>query len=70
MLPATARIVLAPVIDPQAELVLTFDGQYGVPLDTGDRIEIVRAPRLLRLLRVSRRTHFDMLREKLKWGNA
>jgi hypothetical protein len=25
---------------------------------------------LLQLLRTSERTHYDMLREKLKWGNA
>ena len=31
---------------------------------------VQRAPRVLRLLRTSTRTHFDMLREKLKWGNV
>jgi NAD+ kinase len=68
VLPATARVELAPVVEPQSELVLTFDGQYGVPLEAGDRIAIARATRVLTLLHVSRRTHFDMLREKLKWG--
>jgi hypothetical protein len=28
------------------------------------------ASRLLKLLRTSERTHYDMLREKLKWGNG
>jgi NAD+ kinase len=70
VLPATARITLRPAVEPQAELVLTFDGQYGVPLQQDDRIEIARAPRVLQLMRLSGRTHFDMLREKLKWGNG
>ena len=68
VLPATARVELVPVVEPQSELVLTFDGQYGVPLQPGDRVRIARAARVLTLLHVSRRTHFDMLREKLKWG--
>jgi len=70
VLPASARLELRPVIEPQSEIVLTFDGQYGVPLDTGDVIDIARAPRRVRFVRTSSRTHFDMLREKLKWGNS
>jgi NAD+ kinase len=70
VLPAASRIVLTPVVDPSADPVLTFDGQYGVPLAAGDLVEVARAPRALRLLRTSTRTHFDMLREKLKWGNS
>jgi hypothetical protein len=33
-------------------------------------VQVGRAPRVLRLLRTSARSHFDMLREKLKWGNG
>jgi NAD+ kinase len=70
VLPAGARIELRPVIEPQSDIVLTFDGQFGLPLETGDVVEISRAPRRLRFVRTSSRTHFDMLREKLKWGNS
>jgi NAD+ kinase len=70
VLPATARVTLHPAIDPRSEIVLTFDGQYGVPLTAGDAVAVTRAPRVLRLVRTSGRTHFDMLREKLKWGNS
>jgi NAD+ kinase len=69
VLAADGRIGLRPVIEPQSEIVVTFDGQQGVPLGAGDRVEIGRASRRLRLARVSSRSHFDMLREKLKWGN-
>ena len=37
---------------------------------SGDVIDIARAPRRVRFVRTSSRTHFDMLREKLKWGPA
>jgi NAD+ kinase len=70
VLPASARLVLRPAADaPEAEVVVTFDGQFGVPLGRGHAVVITRAPRLLRLVRTSTRTHFDMLREKLKWGS-
>jgi NAD+ kinase len=70
VLPASARIDVRPLVEPQSDIIATFDGQYGVTLQAGDVVGIQRAPRLLRLLHTSSRTHFDMLREKLKWGNS
>jgi NAD+ kinase len=71
VLPATAEVSLRPQIDPQPnDIVATFDGQLGVPLQRDDVIIVGRAPRRLKLLRTSSRTHFDMLREKLKWGGG
>ena len=70
VLPATVRIELRPTVEPDTDPVVTFDGQYGVPLAPGDAVRISRAPRVLHLMRTSTRTHFDMLREKLKWGNG
>jgi NAD+ kinase len=70
VLPAAAVVELRPAIDGQSEAIVTFDGQFGVPLTTGDVVQIRRAARPLRLLRTSSRTYFDMLREKLKWGNG
>jgi NAD+ kinase len=68
VLPAGVQIALRPAIAPQSEIVVTFDGQFGFPLEPGDVVEITRAPRLLRLLHTLGRTHFDMLRNKLRWG--
>ena len=70
VLPAGTRLRLEPSVEPDADPVVTFDGQYGVQLAAGDIIEIARAPRVLTLMRTSKRTHFEMLREKLKWGNV
>lgn len=69
VLPASAHIVLRPTLDGTAtDVVATFDGQYGAPLQAGDVVSIQRSARVLRLLRTTTRTHFEMLREKLKWG--
>lgn len=70
VLSASARIELRPAVEPDTDPVVTFDGQYGVPLAPEDVVGIARAPRALRLMRTSTRTHFGMLREKLKWGDA
>jgi NAD+ kinase len=70
VLPATARIELRPAVEPDTDPVVTFDGQYGVPLEPEDVVSISRAPRAIRLVRTSARTHFGMLREKLKWGDG
>jgi NAD+ kinase len=68
VLPATATIALRPRIDALSDIVVTFDGQFGEPLEAGDVVMVRRAPKPLRLLRTSPRTHFDMLRQKLQWG--
>ena len=71
VLPATATVAMRPTADTTpSDFVVTFDGQQGVPLGKDDVAIVQRAPRVLRLLRTTSRTHFDMLREKLKWGNV
>ena len=70
VLDAGVRVDVRPTDEPAAERVVTFDGQFAVPISPGDTVQITRAPRLLRLLHTTSRTHFDMLREKLKWGNG
>jgi NAD+ kinase len=47
---------------------LTIDGQVGVELQRADKISVSRAAHSLRLVRPSRKTYFEILRNKLKWG--
>jgi NAD+ kinase len=69
VLPASADIRVIPLMDGSSEEVyVTFDGQSGHPLQPKDVIEIQRAKTPLRLVRASKRTYFDVLRQKLKWG--
>ena len=49
------------------EAFLSIDGQVGVPVRQGDRVLCHRAEHTVKLMRV-RRTFFDVLRNKLKWG--
>ncbi len=46
---------------------LTIDGQIGIPVLHEDRIECRKAPHDVKLLRI-RKSFFDVLRSKLKWG--
>jgi NAD+ kinase len=47
---------------------LTLDGQVGVELQAGDRVVIRKAATRLKLVRPLRKTYFEILRNKLKWG--
>ena len=68
VLPASSRLCVAPLMNGKEEVFVTFDGQSGHALETGDTIEITRSSRTVRLVRASQRTYFDVLRQKLKWG--
>ncbi len=47
---------------------LTIDGQVGVPLRNGDRVMCRRSEGSLHLVRPPKMLFFDVLREKLSWG--
>jgi len=49
---------------------LTLDGQRGIPMKANDKVRITRAKELLRLIHPARKSYFDILRNKLKWGEA
>lgn len=49
-------------------IYITLDGQIGVELLAHDRVHITGAPERLRLVRPQRKTYFEILRTKLKWG--
>ncbi len=51
-----------------AEVYVSFDGQSGLPLERGDEVIVGRAPRPVKLVRATTRTYFEVLRQKLKWG--
>jgi NAD+ kinase len=47
---------------------LTIDGQIGAPLERGDTIICRRSGKSVQLVRPPRAMFFDVLREKLSWG--
>ncbi len=55
-------------LGPDGETYLTIDGQVGEPLKRHDRVVCRRSHHSLLLVRPPRMMFFDVLREKLKWG--
>jgi len=49
---------------------LTLDGQKGVLMESEDRVRISRAKERLKLIQPHRKSYFEILRNKLKWGEA
>lgn len=49
---------------------LTLDGQRGIPMQPKDKIHAKRAHQLLKLIQPSKKSYFEVLRNKLKWGEA
>ncbi len=45
-----------------------FDGQRRLELKSGDRVRVRRSPNTLTLLRPRGHSYYDMLRQKLHWG--
>jgi len=52
----------------QQEVFLTLDGQQGFPLEFEDMVELRKAEGRILLIKSPRRNYFELLREKLKWG--
>jgi NAD+ kinase len=58
------EVTLVQVNDAQ----ISFDGQFQLDLEFGDRVIIKRADRDITLLHPSDYCYFEMLRNKLNWG--
>lgn len=69
VIPGSSEVRIKPTIEGGSdELYATFDGQHGVPLISGDEIVMKKSSHRMKLMRASSRSYFDVLRQKLKWG--
>ena len=50
------------------DVVLSVDGQPGPPVGEGDVVRVRQASARIRLIRDPRKSYFEVLRTKLKWG--
>ncbi len=66
VLPGAQRIDVTLRVD--QDVMLTMDGQVGVPLRERDVVEVQKARARIRLLRFAQKDFFSVLRTKLKWG--
>lgn len=63
---ATVEVCLVRIRE--SEVHITFDGQHGFPLTSGDIVTVSRSAKTLRLVKAPGRDYFKVLRTKLKWG--
>jgi NAD+ kinase len=69
VIPGSEVVEVRPQIEGDTdEIYVTYDGQSGYPLRQGDVISVRRSARTLRLVKTPARSYFEVLREKLKWG--
>ena len=48
----------------------TLDGQVGVAMTQGDTVEVTASEYRTRLIRFPESSYYEVLREKLKWGDG
>ena len=53
---------------PDEDVVLTLDGQFGLPIGIEDRILIRKSLTTFKIVQPKNRNYFEVLREKLRWG--
>jgi NAD+ kinase len=56
--------------EPHEEIYLTLDGQEGFPLIGDERITVRRSKHDVRLVHSPGKNYFDVLRNKLRWGEG
>ncbi|WP_352432798.1 NAD(+)/NADH kinase [Pyrinomonas sp.] len=66
VVPDDALIELA--LRTREEVVLTLDGQIGLPLEVGDVVRVRKSRTAFNLVQPPNRNYFDVLRDKLSWG--
>jgi NAD+ kinase len=65
-----ARVLVRLRAARDVEVYAALDGQETFPMADGDHVEISGSPRTLELVKASGRDYYQVLRSKLKWGDA
>jgi NAD+ kinase len=60
--------VRARLISADERVILTLDGQVGLPLDFMDEVVMKKSAFSVALIRSATKGYFEVLRNKLKWG--
>lgn len=68
VIPGNTSIQVALKEGTHEEVYVTLDGQIGFPITHQDVLHVDRHPAPVRLLRLSDRSFYEVLRTKLKWG--
>jgi NAD+ kinase len=68
VIPSSSIVRVESLMHDHDEVFATFDGQTALQLQAGDEVRIKPSEGFLRLIRPSTRSYFEILRQKLKWG--
>ncbi len=68
VIPGAAVIEVRAHVAEGDDVFVTYDGQSGYPIKQGDVIRVTTADERIRLVKAQSRSYFELLREKLKWG--
>lgn len=66
--PADAKIEIRVADTSRQSAHVTYDGQINYAVQEGDQIHVTRAAHPVVLLHPQNRSHYDVLRAKLRWG--
>jgi NAD+ kinase len=56
------------LISENEDVYLTLDGQVGFALRARDVVEVKSSAHSIKLIKSARRSYYEVLRTKLKWG--
>lgn len=69
IVPDSAQIKIR-LFEKSSDIMLTFDGQVGLPIDEHHSIVVRKAVSSVNLVSLPDRDYFDVLRTKLRWGDG
>ena len=67
VLPASTGLEVT-LLSESPDVILSVDGQPGPPMAAGDVVHVRQGGARIRLIRDPRKSYFEVLRTKLKWG--
>lgn len=69
IIPDTAEVEIRLEGDPE-DILLTFDGQEGMPIDSRDRIIVKKGKNPVRMISLSEGKYFKVLKARLMWSGG
>ena len=69
VIPSSSEVTLEPIAPWADDLLVSFDGQVGTTLITGDKVHVRRADHRVLLVRLEGDEFFEVMRRKLHWGD-
>jgi NAD+ kinase len=69
VIPGRFSIVIEPIAPWADDLLVSYDGQVGTTLSSGDRVMVKKAPSGVHLVRIGPDGFLTRMRKKLQWGD-